>query len=109
MGLLAGLRIAIICAMVGLASVFSVFSELPLGFQVFGALYISYLAWKIATAPVLDIQSASPGDSPGFCDGFILNLINPKAYAAFLSFFSQFLLLPLMSLCVTFSLGFAVF
>ena len=106
MGLLARLRIAIFCAMVGLASVFS---ELPLGFQVFGALYICYLEWKIATAPVLDIQSARPGDSPGFRDGFILNLINPKAYAAFLSFFSQFLLLPLMSLCVTFSLGFAVF
>ena len=71
--------------------------------------YICYLVWKIATAPVLDIQSASPGDSPGLRDGFILNLINPKAYAAFLSLFSQFLLLPLMSLCVTFSLGFAVF
>lgn len=43
--------------------------------------YILYLAWKIATAPVLSrADGASP--PPAFTPGFILAIANPKAYAA---------------------------
>ena len=50
------------------------------------------IAFKIATAPVLMNGEYSNEDMPGFRDGFVLNLLNPKAYAAFFVLFSQFLL-----------------
>jgi len=41
---------------------------------------------------VLAAQDNQSESAPLFRDGFILNLLNPKAYAAFLALFSQFLL-----------------
>ena len=40
---------------------------------------------------MLDASEADPADIPGLRDGFILNILNPKAYAAFFVLFSQFL------------------
>ena len=54
-------------------------------------LYICFIAYKIASAPVGKGLQASHDGAPGFADGFILNLLNPKVYAAFLAIFSQFL------------------
>lgn len=89
-GLLSGLAITIIFTMVGLAAIFSTFPVLKLVFQIIGGLYICFLAYKIAFASALN--SNKPDLAPGFKDGFILNLFNPKPYAAFLSLFSQFLI-----------------
>lgn len=89
-GILFGLSVAIIGATVGLASLLSSFPNLRFICQVFGAMYICYIAFKIATAPI--VSSNTSKFSPSFKDGFILNLLNPKAYAAFLAIFSQFLL-----------------
>lgn len=48
---------------------------------VLAAAYILYLAWKIATAPIL-----SPTDrraaAPAFSSGLVLAIANPKAFAA---------------------------
>jgi threonine/homoserine/homoserine lactone efflux protein len=90
LGILAGLSIAIFGASVGLAALFSTFPSVKVAFQIIGALYIGYIAFKIATAPTL--ASNTTNNAPRFRDGFILNLLNPKAYAAFLAIFSQFLL-----------------
>lgn len=89
-GILAGLSFAIVGATIGLAALFSSFPSLRFACQVLGAMYIAYIAFKIATAPVVSDNASKL--SPGFKDGFILNLLNPKAYAAFLAIFSQFLL-----------------
>jgi len=43
--------------------------------------YILYLAWKIATAPVLVSKSAN-NEAPSLASGFILAIANPKAFAA---------------------------
>jgi len=91
-GILVGLAIAITTAAVGLASIFSNFGELRLVAQIAGALYIVYLALKIATSPILAENGKSANTAPKFLDGFILNLLNVKAYAVFLAVFSGFLL-----------------
>lgn len=89
-GILVGLSFAIVGATAGLATLFLSFPELKLVCQIIGASYIAYIALKIATAPI--ISSITSPSAPRFKDGFILNLLNPKAYAAFLAIFSQFLL-----------------
>ena len=43
--------------------------------------YLLYLAWRIATAPVVRTP-AEPGREPTAAGGFLLSLVNPKAYAA---------------------------
>lgn len=90
LGILAGLAFAIVGAIVGLSALFSAFPDIKFACQLIGAAYITYIAYKIATAPVVSNDDVlSP---PKFRDGFILNLLNPKAYAAFLAIFSQFIL-----------------
>ena len=92
LGILGGLAIAIIGTTVGIAALFSAFPNVKLIVQIAGALYIVYVAQKIARAPVLCSSDKPPESSPTLIDGVILNLLNPKAYAAFLAIFSQFLL-----------------
>ena len=46
-----------------------------------GLAYLLYLAWKIATAPVVRTV-AEPGQEPTTAGGYLLSLVNPKAYAA---------------------------
>lgn len=89
-GILAGLSFVILATTAGLAALFSTFPDLKTLCQIIGALYIAYIAYKIATAPTAQLQHNL--NAPGFFDGFILNLINPKAYAAFIAIYSQFLL-----------------
>lgn len=95
-GILSGLSIAILGATLGLAAVLASHPYAKVVLQVVGGLYILYVAAKIASAPVLSSHSEDKMNVPTFLDGFILNLLNPKAYAAFLAIFSQFLL-PLES------------
>lgn len=82
----------IIGAAAGLAALFANFSGIRIAAQLLGALYILYIAIKIATAPVVNLDSGKLANAPKFRDGFILNLLNVKAYAVFLAIFSQFLL-----------------
>ena len=89
-GILAGLACAIVGAVVGLSTLFAAFPTVKLACQLIGGAYIVYIAFKIARAPI--VENTAPQSPPTFYDGFILNLLNPKAYAAFLAIFSQFLL-----------------
>ena len=57
------------------------------------ALYILYLAYKIATAPPLAAQN-NADDAPRLWNGLLLAIANPKAYAAIGAVFSSFVLLP---------------
>jgi len=89
-GILAGLACAIVGAVVGLSALFAAFPSVKFACQLIGGAYIVYIAFKIACAPI--VENTAPQSPPTFSDGFILNLLNPKAYAAFLAIFSQFLL-----------------
>ncbi len=57
------------------------------------AAYMTYLAYRIATAPPLGSVSTQT-EIPSFAGGFILSIANPKAYAAMAALFSGFVLLP---------------
>jgi threonine/homoserine/homoserine lactone efflux protein len=92
-GILAGLTIAILGAAFGLATLFEQYPSSKLIMQILGGSYLIYVAYKIASAPVIS-ANGSQVKTPNFMDGFILNLLNVKAYAAFVAIFSQ-LLLPL--------------
>jgi len=48
---------------------------------ILAALYIVYLAYKIATAPVGQSKTLD-ASAPGFGSGFLLAIANPKAFAA---------------------------
>ncbi|WKD49715.1 LysE family translocator [Microbulbifer spongiae] len=91
-GILLGLCVAIVGATAGVAALLSAWPQARFAVQVGGALYIGYIALTIATAPVGERGQSAKTRAPSLLDGFILNLLNPKAYAAFLAIFSQFLL-----------------
>lgn len=91
-GILCGLAVAIAGAGLGLVSLFTLFPATKLVMQLAGGTYILYIAWKIASAPLNSNENDARGSLPKFRDGFILNLLNPKAYAAFVAIFSQLLL-----------------
>jgi len=90
LGILAGLVCVITGTITGLSALFSTFPDIKTICQILGALYITFIAIKIASAPFTTLANTQA--APRFIDGFILNLINPKAYAAFLAIFSQFIL-----------------
>lgn len=102
-GILLGLMFAMAGAVFGVAAVFVEWPEARWIIQSLGAAYLLYVAFRIATAPVLAKGTATPHDMPGFRDGFILNLLNPKAYAAFFVLFSQFLL-PIANTLISYSI-----
>lgn len=56
------------------------------------AAYMVYLAWRIATAPPLSEDNGG-ASAPSFLAGLVLNLANPKAYAAMTALFSGFVLI----------------
>jgi threonine/homoserine/homoserine lactone efflux protein len=51
------------------------------------AVYMVWLAWKIATAPPLSAGDEEPR-IPSFAGGFLLAIANPKAYAAIAAVFA---------------------
>jgi threonine/homoserine/homoserine lactone efflux protein len=92
-GIVLGLAVAFVGTAVGLAALFAAYPKMRLTIQILGGLYIIYIAFKIATAPVAGQRKTAYSSSiPRFYDGLILNLLNPKAYAVCLVIFSQFML-----------------
>lgn len=91
-GLLLGLLCAMAGAVFGVAAVFVQWPQLRWLVQLLGAAYLVYIAVRIATAPVLAAGASEQHRIPSLHDGLVLNLLNPKAYAAFFVLFSQFLL-----------------
>lgn len=89
LGILAGLLVVTMGSALGVAGLIASLPMLESSLKILGMAYFIYIAYKISSAPVL---SDSLGfDSPSFIDGFILNLVNPKAYAALFALFSQYL------------------
>ncbi|MCG8413440.1 MAG: LysE family translocator, partial [Pseudomonadales bacterium] len=91
LGILVGLAVVISGAAMGLATLFQNFPGVRVVVQTLGTAYICYLAYKIASAPVLSEDQQASAKQPAFVDGFLINLLNAKAYAVFLAVFSQFL------------------
>ena len=88
LGLQLGLAItAALCA----AGLFSLISLVPGALTVMtiaATLYLIYLAWCIATAPVGNPDASGPRTA-SFGAGALLGLTNPKAFVAFMSLFAS--------------------
>lgn len=91
-GILLGLVVCIVTAAFGIAFVFESYPGAVVTVQLLGAVYLLWIAYKIGSAPVLGEKSEASSSRPAVKDGFVLNLLNPKAYAAFAALFSQFLI-----------------
>ena len=89
LGILAGLFCVLIASVIGLATVLTRWPSAGMAIQVVGSIYILYVAWKIGSAPVTVANAGQADRHPGFRDGFILNLLNAKAYAVFFALFTQ--------------------
>ena len=87
-GIVLGIAVVIFATFLGLSTVFENYPSLALGLQILSAIYIMFIAYKIATAS--SVIGKSEGQAPGFKIGFFLNLINPKAYAAMLALIAQY-------------------
>ena len=91
-GILTGLICAMAGAVLGVAAIFVQWPNAKIVVQIIGALYLAYIAYRIASAPINSTDDAAQQNIPRFRDGVILNILNPKLYAGFFVLFSQFLL-----------------
>ncbi len=87
------LGFALVLVIQGLALFFLVGENALLmdALQVFGFLYVLFIAYKIANAPIHQADNVLSAP-PSLLDGLILNATNPKAYAAMTIIYSQMLL-----------------
>ena len=91
-GLIASMSLIAALAAAGFAAlVLSVPGVVPIA-STLAAAYLLYLAWRIATAPVV-AEQPDINCAPSFQHGFLLNFVNPKAYAAAGALFGGFVLI----------------
>ncbi len=90
-GLLLGFAFVLIIESWGLSKLFTQYPQAKQYLQWFGLAYVIYLAFKISTADS-GLKQGKMSQAPGWLDGFILNVTNPKAYVAVLVIYTQFLL-----------------
>lgn len=80
-GIVLGTSTVLLMIAMGVFTILSTSPVLTVYISVGAAMYILYLAWRIAMAPVVGTQEAI-STVPGFVAGFLLSIVNPKAYAA---------------------------
>lgn len=87
-GVVVGLALVLTATRYGFAAVLGLHPLVKTTLYCLSAIYLLYIAHKIAFASA-ELEH-SKLNAPGFYDGVIFNVINPKAYAAMLSLLSQF-------------------
>ncbi|OWJ66461.1 LysE family translocator [Inquilinus limosus] len=86
-GLIAGTIAVLLAVAAGLVALVTAIPHGLLVLGVLSAIYILFLAWKIATAPPLGGRDAA-ARAPGVAGGFGLAVANPKAYFAIAAIFA---------------------
>ena len=79
LGIILGFPTMFVAIGLGLARLFDQFPLLHSLLKVSGALYLSYLAWRIATTPISDL-SAGKGKPFTFFQAAAFQWVNPKAW-----------------------------
>lgn len=80
-GIVAGTTGVLVMISVGLTGLLFAQPEIATLVTIAAAIYILYLAYKIATAPV-GVTASDDSSAPAFRSGFLLSIANPKAFAA---------------------------
>jgi threonine/homoserine/homoserine lactone efflux protein len=86
-GAIAGTTAVLLAVATGIVALLMSIAGLSTALTVGSAIYILYLAWKIATAPPLSKQDAA-ARAPSFAAGFLLAIANPKAWFAIAAVFT---------------------
>ncbi|MEG9883395.1 MAG: LysE family transporter [Hyphomicrobiales bacterium] len=89
-GILTGFLLNLTACALLIGSTFYISRILLFVFKIISLGYIVYISYKIATSPIL-LQKSS-ARSLSFFQGFLLDLLNPKAYIASFSSLSVFLI-----------------
>lgn len=90
-----GLALAAAVSAAGLMGLLTAVPPLALAMTVGSTIYLVWLAWSIASAPVSGSVGAGGEGAEAWrpMGGFLLAIANPKAYLAFASLFGSFTLL----------------
>ena len=91
-GIIAGVLVVFALAAAGLTGLILTQPLLGPAVKIAAALYMVWLAWRIATAPPLGLGDDTR--APTFLGGIFLGVGNPKAYAAMAALQSGFILAP---------------
>lgn len=79
LGIILGFPAMVVAVGLGLASLFEQYAVLHLLLKVAGASYLTFLAWKIASAPISDL-SVTEGKPFTFLQAATFQWVNPKAW-----------------------------
>jgi len=79
-GICVGFPAMVMAVGLGLAGLFQRFPVLHTGMKIAGAVYLSYLAWRIASAPVTNTNQTA-GKPFTFLQAAAFQWVNPKAWA----------------------------
>ncbi|MBL6745312.1 MAG: LysE family translocator [Pseudomonadales bacterium] len=79
LGIILGFPAMVVAVGLGLASLFEQYAVLHLLLKVAGASYLTFLAWKIASAPISDL-SVTEGKPFTFLQAAAFQWVNPKAW-----------------------------
>ncbi len=90
-GLTVGMVLIMVVTATGIAGLLLALPGVRPAVLTIAAAYFLYLSFRIATAPPL-ADTAAGRRPPTFHAGVVLNLVNPKAYAAVAALFSGFVL-----------------
>ena len=80
-GIACGLATLVASASVGLGAVLLAVPALSLAMKIVGSVYLLWLAWKIGRSGSPDRGAVDDARPIGFVGGYLLLLINPKAWA----------------------------
>lgn len=92
-GIVAGTSGVLLLIATGVTGLILARPALVTAVTVLAAVYILYLAYRIATAPVL-AEGGTQTKQPSFYAGFLLAIANPKAFAAIGAVYSGNMLFP---------------
>lgn len=77
-GILTGFAVVMSVCVAFSATLYSILPKIKIVMQLFGAVYMLYLAWRIWKSPIE--LSADGGKEASFLSGMILQFANPKIY-----------------------------
>ncbi|AYG58193.1 LysE family translocator [Rhizobium jaguaris] len=86
-GLIAGTMIVLLAVAAGVVAILLSVPHGASALTAVSTVYILYLAFRIATAPPLACRSDQAA-TPAFAGGFLLAVVNPKAYLAIAAIFA---------------------
>ena len=79
LGIYMGFPVMIIVVGLGIAEIFEIYPAMHTALKIIGASYLTFLAWKIATAPISEYGESS-GKPFTFLQAALFQWVNPKAW-----------------------------